>query len=597
MERNRRIGWHRGGAESEFMARSKRSMARADTVPERTVDKEMSDLGHVRKVRFGLASKFTTPVALVLSGAIVIMGFVVYGKTSESLQHQLTAQGIFAARIAAAPEIDSWDEDYNTYQNLSDRIGRIAAELALEGGASESSNTELTPQRVKEIRAAIKAHDESQIKYNKRRLAQIIKTAGGPGIYLDLWILNKEGKAKVTANSNFQFKRTMRITVPASPESEINTGTYSTPTGGTHPARFFFHPVKNKDGEGVGKAVVVFSESQIQADLDDLKGSIIIFCILGVVGTAAVAFGTAKIITRPLGHLMRDIKAVADGDLEHDTKVRSNDELGSLAHAFNGMTRNLAAAEKMRVDLADKEHQVSLAHEVQERLFPQTLPSPDGMTLDAHNRLAGDLSADYFDAVELADGRLAVIVMTASGRGVPAAIVLSMARSLFRSSGVHQDGPADALRAINRLLSPDLRRGMYVSALYAIINPASGEGLLASAGHRVPALHYVAESGGLKKLQADGIAIGLDKGPVFDRSLTETAFTLGSGDRLVLATEGASLLQDAEGNALGETAFMRVLLAGCKKNASVEAILSALETKLGAQPGDHDVTVVSAMRS
>ena len=138
---------------------------------------------------------------------------------------------------------------------------------------------------------------------------------------------------------------------------------------------------------------------------------------------------------------------------------------------------------------------------------------------------------------------------------------------------------------------------MYVSALYAILNPDTGESSLASAGHRVPALQFVAKSGGLKKHQADGIAIGLDKGPVFDRSLTETAFTLEPGDRLVLATEGAFLLQDADGNPLGETPFMRVVLAGCKKGAGVEAILSTLETKLGAQPGAHDITVVSATRN
>ena len=187
--------------------------------------------------------------------------------------------------------------------------------------------------------------------------------------------------------------------------------------------------------------------------------------------------------------------------------------------------------------------------------------------------------------------------MTASGRGVPAAIVLSMARSLFHAVGVLKGSPGDALRAINRILSQDLRRGMYVSALYAIVDPATGAGTLASAGHRVPALQFVSTSGGLRKLQADGIAIGLDKGPVFDRSLTETAFTLDPGDRLVLATEGAFLLQDASGEALGEDAFLRVVLACCKKGVGVAAILSTLENRLGAQPGDHEVTVVMASRS
>ena len=562
------------------------------------IDKEMSDLGGVRKVRFGLASKFTIPVSIVLSVAIVLMGFVVYGKTSDSLKLQLTGQGVFAARIAAAPEIDSWDEDYNTYPDLSDRVGRIAAELELAGGGvSESTNPEMTPDRVKEIKAAINKHDDRQRAYNKKRLARIIRTAAsGPGIYLDLWILNADGAAKVTASGGPKFDRNAQLAVTASPETEIFMGSYAV-DGRTDPARFFYHPIKDKDDRTVGKAVVVFSERQISHDLDALRSSIILFCILGVVITAVVAFFTSKVFTRPLAHLMKDIKAVADGDLRHRTKVRSGDEIGAVASAFDHMTKNLAAAEVMRVDLADKEHQVNLAQEVQERLFPQALPEVGGMVLDAKNRLAGDLSADYFDAVQLEDGRVALLAMTASGRGVPAAIVLSMARALFHAVGVLKGSPGDALRAINQLLSRDLRRGMYVSALYAIVDPATGAGTLASAGHRVPALQFVSTSGGLRKLQADGIAIGLDKGPVFDRSLTETAFTLDPGDRLVLATEGAFLLQDASGEALGEDAFLRVVLACCKKGVGVDAILSTLENRLGAQPGDHDVTVVMASRS
>ena len=561
-----------------------------------TVDREMSDLGATRKVRFGLASKFTAPVSLALALVILLMGWVIYGRMSEALQLQLNQQGVFAARIAAAPEIDSWNSTYNTYEDLSERIGRIDAELALAGGVT-SEGPDLTPEKVKQIQEKIKRHDKSQQAYNKARLRRIIESRDGPGIYLDLWILNKDGKAKVTAGSPDRYQRERAFRLPSSPSTEIWTGTYATPKRGTQPARFFYHPITDKSGAKVGKAVVVFSERQIRADLNDIRSRIILFCVLGVILTAAIAFFTSKIITRPLGFLMKDVKAVADGDLDHRTRARSNDELGTLAVSIDNMTRNLAAAEEMRVDLADKEHQVNLAHEVQERLFPKDLPSIGGISLDAGNRLASDLSADLFDAVTLDDGRVALLVMTASGRGVPAAIVLSMARSLFRARGIEQASPAAGLGAINTLLSPDLRRGMYVSALYAIVDPQTGEGTLASAGHRVPALHFVAASSGLRRLQADGIAIGLDKGKIFERSMTETPFQLENGDRLLLATEGAFLLQDAEGNALGEDAFLRVVLAVCKKGAGVAPLLSTLETRLGAQPGDHDITVVMASRA
>ncbi len=249
------------------------------------------------------------------------------------------------------------------------------------------------------------------------------------------------------------------------------------------------------------------------------------------------------------------------------------------------------------MSLAEKEHQVSIASEVQERLFPKQLPDSPGLVIDARNRLAGDLSSDLFDVVQLEDGRIGVLVMTSSGRGIPAVLVLSMARAIFRSRAVLAPSPIEALRTVNALLAPDLRRGLYVSALYALIDPATGAGSLASAGQRMPALHFVLASGGLRRIQTSGIAMGLDKGPVFDRSLSEAQFQLAPGDRLVVSTEGILHLTDNGGEALGEDQVLKLVLGACKKGASAEAILAAVAARLGPAPGDHDVTLVTATRS
>jgi serine phosphatase RsbU (regulator of sigma subunit) len=553
----------------------------------------MSDLGEARRIRFGLAPRFTLPITILVSILITIMGFVVYSGTAESLKNQFDQQGVFAARVAAAPEIDSWDKNYNTVKDLQHRIGLVDALLAKEGSSSD-----LSPVEEARIRAQINAHDDAQVKYNRARLHRILDKAGSGRIYLDLWILNRDNVAKATATEVVQgYDETGGLYgISSSPESIISAGNYHTKSG-VEPARFFRHPIKDRTGADVGTAVVVFSEKGIRAELAGLRGKIIVFCILGIVASALVAYFTSKAITRPLGALLTDIKTVAAGDLEHQTRPRSEDEIGSLAVAFNQMTRNLAAAEVMRLDLADKERQVSLAHEVQERLFPRKLPSPPGLQLDAANRLASDLSTDLFDALTLPDGRVGLLVMTASGQGIPAAIVLSMARSLFRAKAPTAASPADALKAINALLAPDLRRGMYVSALYAVVDQNNGDGLLASAGLRFPALHYIASSGGLRKIQADGIAMGLDKGPVFDRSLTETPFRLGESDRLVLTTEGAVGLVAEDGTTLDDQVFLRIVLTASKEGATAAATLEALDRRLGQAKVNRDVTLVQATRA
>jgi serine phosphatase RsbU (regulator of sigma subunit) len=113
----------------------------------------------------------------------------------------------------------------------------------------------------------------------------------------------------------------------------------------------------------------------------------------------------------------------------------------------------------------------------------------------------------------------------------------------------------------------------------------------------VPALHFIAARGGLARVQPDGIALGLDRGPVFERSLVPASLNLAAGDALILATEGAYKLPGGDGQPIGETGFLKAVLAAAKSGVSglPERILHALAGKQRA-PTD-DVTLVTAARA
>lgn len=562
-----------------------------------SVDREMSDLGKVRRMGFGLALKFTVPVTLALSLAIVLMGFVVYGSARETMERELNRSGVIAAKLAAAPGLDAWNEEFNTLAELYERLGRLEEALGLPGHTKPVEMSE-------EQRAKIRGHDSRVRSHNRRRLRTLNEARG----LLDVWIVAYQGSGKGTRQEALQASASGRsaaalsyretpegFTLASSPRARITRGYYPGEEERV-PCRFFRYPITGPDGEETGYANVVFSEVGMRRGLQELKGSIVLFCSLAIVICGVVAYATSKLHTRPLKALLDDIRAVAGGDLSHRTRARSRDEIGVLARAFDGMTRNLAEAERMRMDLADKKHQLTIAQEVQERLFPAELPAAPGFRLDAANRLAGQLSSDLFDTLTLEDGRVGCLVTSASGRGFPAAIVLSMARSIFRATAARRPSPAEALRHLNAILAPDLRRGMYVSAVYAVIDPATGSGQLASAGHAVPGLHYVASAQGLRKVASDGIALGLDRGPVFDRSLTETAFQLEAGDRLVLATEGMLHLHPPSGDSIDETEYMRRVLRPLKEGGGSEEVLASVTWNL--EPGDEhpDLTLVVAAK-
>lgn len=558
----------------------------------RDSSREMSAFAGGRKVRIGLATKIMLPVTALVAAVIVIFGAVVYARLADGLDEELDRTGVFAARLAATPEIDSWVDSYNTVDDLRKRLAEIEAEFAVARGVIDGGAGKTAGER--EVAAKLARYDEAQRAFNRRRLERLRGLEGA----LDVLITNASDQLIATATglTGARLEPWHRRAVG---DTVVESVVFKPAGGGEIRARTFTHPILNRRKEAVGRATVVFSEVSLDAQLDDLRGKIIGFCVLGALACGAVAFFTARFNTGSLKRLLKDIEAVAGGDLAHRTHARSHDEIGVVAVTFDSMTRSLERAELMRQDLELKEHEVEVAREVQDRLFPKALPKPAGLLLDAKNRLAGALSSDLFDVLPTPGPRVTLLVMTTAGRGVPAAIVLSMARSLARAAAEHESEPRRILIALNRLLSPDLRRGFYVSALCASIDPQSGETVVASAGSRAPALHFVGAQGGLRAVQPDGIALGIDKGPVFEKSLQEARFTLHSGDALLLATEGVFQLAGQDGAPLGDTGFKKIVLAEAKAEDFGELaprVIAALEAKLGADPGDFDATVVSAVR-
>jgi serine phosphatase RsbU (regulator of sigma subunit) len=556
------------------------------------LDREMSELRAVRKMRMSLATKFTLPVVALLSLVVILFGLVVYAHMANALDDELDTNGLLAASLAASPEIDSWERNYNTIGNLRNRLAAIESELEIARGSFAQGSEPSRSGEEAAIRKKLEKFDEEQRIYNQNRLNRLRTERGA----LDVLIMARSTGlvASASGTDEARLRPVWRQTVG---NTVIESGEFTRGRDKPEPARAFTSAIVNRKGEEVGTATVVFSERSLEDQLSQLRWWIVVFCVAGVVLCAAAGWLTAKLITRPLRDLLEDIETVAAGNLDHRTPSTTSDEIGVLASSFDSMTRNLAAAEMMRQDLVQKDHEVKIAQEVQERLFPEVLPRRAGILLEAHNRLAGALSSDLFDVHELEDGRILVLVMTASGRGIPAAIVLSMARSLARAAVQRNPEPRNLLLELNRLLAPDLKRGFFVSVMCALIDPVQGHTVVASAGHRVPALHYVAQKSGLAKIQPDGIALGLDRGPVFERSLVPVSLNLAEGDALVLATEGA--LQASGGSAADETTFLKTVLGAAKQGASglAERIVAAISAKAKDSPATQDLTVVTAART
>jgi len=364
-----------------------------------------------------------------------------------------------------------------------------------------------------------------------------------------------------------------------------------------HSARSYKAPIKDFKGKVKGHATVVLSERLI----DERKGSLALTVILLLAFFVLVGIGISvyvgRKITEPIKCLIKDVTIVAGGDLSHHTVPQSPDEIGLLARTFDKMTQNLNDAKSRELDMAAQQHQMMVAQEVQSNLLPAKIPALEGYEILPYHRSSKEVDGNYYDAILYPNGTVGVMVAAASGKGVPAAMVMTMARSFFRSLVSRNLDPEEMMKEANRLLSPDLRSGMYVEVLMAIIDSSTNKIKIISAGP-TSLLRYNAAENKLNLIHAEGIALGFDKGPIFDRSLKEVEFSIEPGDRLVLNTPGLLAIKNPAGKELSIKGLGNLVkkFATLDSKSFINRVVQSLDSYAGKDIDETDLTLITVRR-
>lgn len=340
---------------------------------------------------------------------------------------------------------------------------------------------------------------------------------------------------------------------------------------------------------------------QAMYDDDSLLGLIVAMTLAVIVVGALVSLWVAGQITQPIQRLVEDVRQISTGDLNHHVSAQGSGEIASLARALDRMTKSLAEARENEVELQVREREVEVAGEVREQLLPQVTPKLAGYDLGALHISAPGLGGDFHDFIEVGAPQAGVglLVCEVSGKGFPGALVGATARSYLRAKLQGGGALKDALQDANRQLARDVRRGMAVTSLYVFVDPATAIATVACAGHKIPLIRYTAADKKVRLIHPEGIALGFDKGPVFDRALTVQQVPIEPGDRLVLVNSGAVAIADAAGAELGEKAlYGHVMRLGSLPTA---AFLSKLEAALKAHAGEsalpRDISVLTISRA
>ncbi len=321
--------------------------------------------------------------------------------------------------------------------------------------------------------------------------------------------------------------------------------------------------------------------------------------ILAIAITVGVANWLASNITHPVQLLVKDMKQVAEGDLKHETYAHSSDEIGILATEFNRMTANLRAAQSALVEQEKAEYELSIAREVQRQLLPANSPDIPGFQCASYYLGAKAVSGDYFDFIELGDGLWGFIIADVSGKGIPGSMVMAVTRTIVRLIAVqHGARASETLKNTNRLIARQIKRGMFVTSFYAVLDTRTGQLSYACAGHN-PMIIYRAATRGYELAAGKGIALGFNEGPIFDKTIELHQTVLNRGDGIVLYTDGFPEAMNASNEEFGDDRFYELVPKYAQ--GDVQTLINGLVGEIAKHRGDaeqsDDLTLLTVRRN
>ncbi len=240
------------------------------------------------------------------------------------------------------------------------------------------------------------------------------------------------------------------------------------------------------------------------------------------------------------------------------------------------------------------EQELRIARLIQQTLLPKTLPELPGYEVAAYYQPAREVGGDFYDFLELEDGRLGLVVGDVTDKGVPAALVMATTRTMLRAAAQHLDSPGEVLKRVNDVLVLDIPPNMFVTCLYAILDPESGRLVYANAGHDLPYRRRAGRSEGAEELRARGMPLGLMPGMGYE----EKEIVLERGEGVLFYSDGLVEAHDPRRDMFG---FPRLQgLVGAQRSGGsslITFLLSELRRFTGeGWEQEDDITLVTLDR-
>jgi len=340
--------------------------------------------------------------------------------------------------------------------------------------------------------------------------------------------------------------------------------------------------------------------ARIFTSLGELRDSYLIFFILvGIVFLVveAAAFATGIVltrrITRAVADLYRGTQYVQAMDFSHRVQIERRDQLGELAESFNRMTASISQLIEEENKRRRLENEISIAREVQNQLFPSTLPSVPGVEIEAICKAARSVSGDYYDFIQLSPTHIAIAIADISGKGISAALLMASLQAALRSrmlsEGSESLSMAELVSRLNKHLVRNTGDDRFATFFIAVYDSATRTLRYTNAGH-LPA--FLICNGASEQLDKGGMVLGVMEDYVYE----EGSLTVGRDALLIGYSDGLIEPENVYGEEFGIRRLQEAAehLRGAAPLMVAESLMAAAEEWAGTPEQADDMTVIVA---
>jgi serine phosphatase RsbU (regulator of sigma subunit)/ketosteroid isomerase-like protein len=268
-------------------------------------------------------------------------------------------------------------------------------------------------------------------------------------------------------------------------------------------------------------------------------------------------------------------------------------EGGKIAEEWKGAS-TLADLQQERLAQVERERErieqeLRVARRIQQASLPEEVPTLEGWQISPLYQPAREVGGDFYDFNLLSEGRLGLVVGDATGKGVPAALVMSTTCGMLRavSQALDSSSPGEMLERVNEALVPSIPDNMFVTCFYAILDPNSGSLRYANAGHDVPYLH---RNGTAEELRARGMPLGLMPGMNYE----EQEIVLDTGEAALFYSDGLVEAHDPQGEMFGFPRLRALIVEHAEERSLGDLLLEDLHSFVGeGWEQEDDITLVT----